>query len=148
MPSTIRLHRVLKAPPEKVYKAFVDADALCRWLPPYGFLGKIDRFEAKVGGGYHMSFRNFTTGQAHSFSVEYKELVPGKRIVHTDRFDGDFMPGEMVVTIEFTEVFCGTDIRIEQAGVPDMIPEAACYLGWQESLLQLAQVVEPDIKDE
>jgi len=148
MPSTIRLHRVLKAPPEKVYKAFVDADALCRWLPPYGFLGKIDRFEAKVGGGYHMSFRNFTTGQAHSFSVEYKELVPGKRIVHTDRFDGDFMPGEMLVTIEFTEVFCGTDIRIEQAGVPDMIPEAACYLGWQESLLQLAQVVEPDIKDE
>ncbi|MCR5858831.1 SRPBCC family protein [Mesorhizobium sp. J428] len=148
MPSTIRLHRVLKAPPEKVYKAFVDADALCRWLPPYGFLGKIDRFEAKVGGGYHMSFRNFTTGQAHSFSVEYKELVPGKRIVHTDRFDGDFMPGEMVVTIELTEVFCGTDIRIEQAGVPDMIPEAACYLGWQESLLQLAQVVEPDIKDE
>ncbi|SMH41892.1 SRPBCC family protein [Mesorhizobium australicum] len=148
MPSTIRLHRVLKAPPEKVYKAFVDADALCRWLPPYGFLGKIDRFEAKVGGGYHMSFRNFTTGQAHSFSVEYKELVPGKRIVHTDHFDGDFMPGEMLVTIEFTEVFCGTDIRIEQAGVPDMIPEAACYLGWQESLLQLAQVVEPDIKDE
>lgn len=148
MPSTIRLHRVLKAPPEKVYKAFVDADALCRWLPPYGFLGKIDRFEAKVGSGYHMSFRNFTTGKAHSFSVEYKELVPGKRIVHTDRFDGDFMPGEMLVTIEFTEVFCGTDIRIEQAGVPDMIPEAACYLGWQESLLQLAQVVEPDIKDE
>lgn len=148
MPSTIRLHRVLKAPPEKVYKAFVDADALCRWLPPYGFLGKIDRFEAKVGGGYHMSFRNFTTGQAHSFSVEYKELVPGKKIVHTDRFDGDFMPGEMLVTIEFTEVFCGTDIRIEQAGVPDMIPEAACYLGWQESLLQLAQVVEPDIRDE
>lgn len=147
MPSTIRLHRVLKAPPEKVYKAFLDADALCRWLPPYGFLGKIDRFEAKVGGGYHMSFRNFTTGQAHSFSVEYKELVPGKKIVHTDRFDGDFMPGEMLVTIELTEVFCGTDIRIEQAGVPDMIPEAACYLGWQESLLQLAQVVEPDIRE-
>ncbi|MBX3571377.1 MAG: SRPBCC family protein [Mesorhizobium sp.] len=148
MPSTIRLHRVLKAPPEKVYRAFIDADALCRWLPPYGYLGKIDRFEAKVGGGYHMSFRNFTTGNAHSFSVEYKELVPGKRIVHTDRFDGDFMPGEMLVTIELTEVFCGTDIRIVQEGVPDMIPEAACYLGWQESLLQLAKVVEPDIKDE
>nr|WP_295468899.1 SRPBCC family protein [Mesorhizobium sp.] len=147
MPSTIRLHRVLKAPPEKVYKAFLDADALCRWLPPYGFLGKIDRFEAKVGGGYHMSFRNFTTGQAHSFSVEYKELVPGKKIVHTDRFDGDFMPGEMLVTIELTEAFCGTHIRIEQAGVPDMIPEAGCYLGWQESLLQLAQVVEPDLKE-
>ena len=147
MPSTIRLHRVLKAPPEKVYKAFLDADALCRWLPPYGCLGKIDRFEAKVGGGYHMSFRNFTTGDAHSFSVEYKELVPGKRIVHTDRFDGDFMPGEMLVTIELAEVFCGTDVRIVQEGVPDMIPEAACYLGWQESLLQLAQVVEPDIKE-
>ncbi|MCO5159948.1 MAG: SRPBCC family protein [Mesorhizobium sp.] len=147
MPSTIRLHRVLKAPPEKVYKAFLDVDALCRWLPPYGYLGKIDRFDGKVGGGYHMSFRNFTTGHAHSFSVEYKELVPGKRIVHTDRFDGDFMPGEMLVTIELTEVFCGTDIRIVQEGVPDMIPEAACYLGWQESLLQLAQVVEPDIKE-
>ncbi len=147
MPSTIRLHRVLKAPPEKVYRAFLDADALCRWLPPYGYLGKIDRFEGKVGGGYHMSFRNFTTGQAHSFSVEYKELVPGKKIVHTDRFDGDFMPDEMLVTIELTEAFCGTHIRIEQAGVPDMIPEAGCYLGWQESLLQLAKVVEPDLKE-
>lgn len=147
MPSTIRLHRVLKAPPEKVYNAFVDADAVCRWLPPYGYLGKIDRFDVKVGGGYHMSFRNYTTGNAHSFSVEFKELVPGKKIVHTDRFDGDFMPGEMLVTIELTEVFCGTDIRIEQAGVPDMIPAAACYLGWQESLSQLALLVEPDIQE-
>jgi uncharacterized protein YndB with AHSA1/START domain len=146
MPSTIRLHRVLKAPPDKVYRAFLDADALCRWLPPYGFLGKIDRFGARVGDGYHMSFRNFTTGDAHSFSATYVELVPGRKIVHTDRFDDANLPGEMTVTIELTEVFCGTDLRVTQEGVPDMIPEAACHLGWQESLAQLAQVVEPDIR--
>jgi uncharacterized protein YndB with AHSA1/START domain len=146
MPSTIRLHRVLKAPPEKVYRAFLDADALCRWLPPYGFLGRIDRFEAKVGDGYHMSFRNFTTGDAHSFSVKYVELVPGRRIVHTDRFDDEKLPGEMTVTIELAEVFCGTDVKIVQEGVPEMIPDAASYLGWQESLLQLANLVEPDIR--
>jgi len=147
MPSTIRLHRVIKAPPRKVYDAFLDADALCRWLPPFGFLGRIDRFDAEVGGGYHMSFRNFTNGRSHSFSVEYRELVPATRIVQADRFDGDFMPGEMLVTIDLAEVFCGTEIRIVQEGVPDMIPEAACYLGWQDSLVQLANLVEPDIRD-
>lgn len=142
MPSTIRLHRVLKASPDKVYRAFLDADALCRWLPPYGYLGSIDRFDGKVGGGYHMSFRNFATGEAHSFMVDYKELVPGKRIVHTDRFDGDALPGEMLVTIELTEVSHGTDLKIVQDGVPDLIPEADCYLGWEDSLRQLARLVE------
>lgn len=146
MPYTIHLHRVLKAPPEKVYRAFLDAYALRRWLPPYGFLCSVDHVDAKVGGTFRMSFKNYTTGQAHSFGGEFLELEPHRKLVYTDRFDDPNLPGEIKVTVALTEVFCGTDIKIEQAGIPDMIPEAACYLGWQESLLQLANVVEPDIR--
>ncbi|MBR2687897.1 MAG: SRPBCC family protein [Aquamicrobium sp.] len=145
MPYTIRLHRVLKAPPEKVYRAFLDADALSRWLPPYGFLCNVEHVDAKVGGTFRMAFRNYTTGHAHSFGGEFLELEPNRKLVYTDRFDDPNLPGEIKVTVELTEVFCGTDLRIEQAGIPDLIPEAGCYLGWQESLLQLANVVEPNI---
>ncbi|PLP59656.1 polyketide cyclase [Mesorhizobium loti] len=145
MPYTIRLHRVLKAPPEKVYRAFLDADALCRWLPPYGFLCSVEHFDAKVGGTFRMAFKNYTTGHAHSFGGEFLELEPNRKLVYTDRFDDPNLPGEIKVTVELTEVFCGTDFKVEQAGIPDLIPEAGCYLGWQESLLQLANVVEPNI---
>ncbi len=145
MPYTIRLHRVLKAPPEKVYRAFLDADALSRWLPPYGFLCSVEHVDARVGGTFRMAFRNYTTGHAHSFGGEFLELEPNRKLVYTDRFDDPNLPGEIKVTVELTEVFCGTDLRIEQAGIPDLIPEAGCYLGWQESLLQLANVVEPNI---
>lgn len=145
MPYTIRLHRVLKAPPEKVYRAFLDADALSRWLPPYGFLCNVEHVDAKVGGTFRMAFRNYTTGHAHSFGGEFLELEPNRKLVYTDRFDDPNLPGEIKVTVALTEVFCGTDLRIEQAGIPDLIPEAGCYLGWQESLLQLANVVEPNI---
>ncbi|UJW74666.1 SRPBCC family protein [Rhizobium sp. SL42] len=148
MPHTIRLHRVLKAAPEKVYRAFMDADAQCKWIPPYGFVAKIHHFEPKVGGTFRMSFTNFTTQQSHSFGGTYLELVPGKLIRYNDVFDDPNLPGEMNVTVELTEVFCGTDIKITQAGVPEVIPEAACYLGWQESLAQLALLVEPDIQQE
>lgn len=145
MPNTIRLHRVLRAPPERVYRAFVDADALCKWLPPHGFTAKMHHFDAKVGGGYRMSFTNFTTGGSHSFTVKYLELSPNERIVHTDQFDDPNLPGEMRVTIAFKPVSVGTEINIEQAGVPDLIPPEACYLGWGESLTLLAQLVEPEI---
>ncbi len=145
MPYTIRLHRVLKAPPEKVYRAFLDADALSRWLPPYGFLCSVEHVDAKVGGTFRMAFRNYTTGHAHSFGGEFLELEPNRKLVYTDRFDDPNLPGEIKVTVALTEVFCGTDLKIEQAGIPDLIPEAGCYLGWQESLLQLANVVEPNI---
>lgn len=145
MPYTIRLHRVLKAPPEKVYRAFLDADALCRWLPPYGFLCSVEHFDAKVGGTFRMAFRNYTTGHVHSFGGEFLELEPNRKLVYTDRFDDPNLPGEIKVTVELTEVFCGTDLKVEQSGIPDLIPEAGCYLGWQESLLQLANVVEPNI---
>ncbi len=145
MPYTIRLHRVLKAPPEKVYRAFIDADALSRWLPPYGFLCSVEHIDAKVGGTFRMAFRNYTTGHAHSFGGEFLELEPNRKLVYTDRFDDPNLPGEIKVTVALTEVFCGTDLRIEQAGIPELIPEAGCYLGWQESLLQLANVVEPNI---
>ncbi|WP_144223191.1 SRPBCC family protein [Mesorhizobium amorphae] len=145
MPYTIRLHRVLKAPPEKVYRAFLDADALSRWLPPYGFLCSVEHVDARVGGTFRMAFRNYTTGHAHSFGGEFLELEPNRKLVYTDRFDDPNLPGEIKVTVELTEVFCGTDLRIEQAGIPDLIPEAGCYLGWQDSLLQLANVVEPNI---
>jgi uncharacterized protein YndB with AHSA1/START domain len=147
MPSTIRLHRVLKAPPERVYRAFTDADALCKWLPPQGFTGKIHEFSARVGGGYRMSFTNFTTGGSHFFRAEYLELVPNQRIVHTDQFEDPNLPGKMLVTINLKKVSCGTDLSITQEGVPDVIPEEGCYLGWQESLAQLAQLADPEIPD-
>ncbi len=145
MPNTIRLHRVLRAPPERVYRAFLDADALCKWLPPHGFTAKMHQFDAKVGGGYRMSFTNFTTGGSHSFTVKYVELTPDERIVHTDQFDDPNLPGEMRVTIDFKKVSVGTELSIEQAGVPDVIPPEACYLGWGESLTLLAHLVEPEI---
>lgn len=148
MPShTIRLHRVLRASPEKVYRAFIEADALARWMPPYGFLGKIHHLDAKVGGTFKMSFTNFTTGQSHSFGGEYLELVPQERLRYTDKFDDANLPGVMEVTVTLKKVICGTELNIEQAGVPEMIPAEMCYLGWQETLEQLAHLVEPDIKE-
>ena len=145
MPSTIRLHRVLRATPEKVYRAFLDADAKAKWLPPNGFTGKVHHLEAKVGGTYKMSFTNFTTGQSHSFGGEYLELVPHELIRYTDRFDDPNLPGIIHVTVSLKPVSVGTEINIEQAGLPAVIPVEACYLGWQQSLSQLAQLVEPDI---
>jgi uncharacterized protein YndB with AHSA1/START domain len=144
---TVRLHRVLRAPAERVYKAFTDKSALEHWLPPYGFTGTIHALDVRVGGGYRMSFRNFGTGSSHSFTVEYVELVPNERIRHTDRFDNEGLPGEMVVSIALKTVSCGTDISIVQEGIPPAIPVEMCYLGWQESLAQLARLVEPDIPD-
>jgi uncharacterized protein YndB with AHSA1/START domain len=144
---TVRLHRVLRAPSERVYKAFLDAAALERWLPPYGFTGRIHAMDASVGGGYRMSFTNFSTGSSHSFTVKYTELVPGERIRHTDRFDDPNLPGEMQVSIDLRAVACGTELNITQAGIPESIPAEFCYLGWQESLEMLARVVEPDIPD-
>lgn len=145
---TVRLHRVLRAPAERVYKAFTDKSALERWLPPYGFTGTIHEIDVRVGGGYSMSFINFGAGGSHSFKVEYVELVPNKLIRHKDRFDDKNLPGEMVVTIELNIVSCGTDIRIVQEGIPSVIPAEMCYLGWQESLEQLAKLVEADIPNE
>lgn len=142
---TIRLHRVLRSTPEKVYRAFLDADAMSKWLPPYGFTCKVAHLEAKVGGTFRMSFTNFSTGNGHSFGGTYLELVPGERLRYTDRFDDPNLPGEIQVTVELKKVSCGTEVHIEQAGVPAVIPAEACYLGWQESLLQLAQLVEPEI---
>ena len=144
---TVRLHRVLRAPSERVYKAFLDPAALERWLPPYGFTGRIHEMDASVGGGYRMSFTNFSTGSSHSFTVKYTELVPGERIRHTDRFDDPNLPGEMQVSIDLRVVACGTELNITQEGIPESIPEEFCYLGWQESLEMLARVVEPDIPD-
>ena len=143
----VRLHRVLRAPADRVYKAFVDAAALERWLPPYGFTGKIHEINPTVGGGYRMSFTNFGTGHSHSFTVTYVELVPGTRIRYTDRFDDPNLPGEMQVTIELRPVMCGTELSITQEGIPAVIPTEFCYLGWQESLEMLARVVEPNIPD-
>ncbi len=144
-PNTIRLHRVLAAKPEKVYRAFLDADALAKWLPPYGFTCHVEHLDAKAGGTFRMSFKNFTTGNSHSFGGEYLELIPGSLIRYTDRFDDPNLPGVMQVTINLKPVSVGTEINIEQAGVPEAIPLEACYLGWQESLIQLARVVEPEI---
>lgn len=141
----IRIHRVLRAPPERVYRAFLDSDAKCKWLPPHGFTGKVHHLDAKVGGTYKMSFTNFTTGHDHSFGGEYLELVPNERIRHTDKFDDPNLPGEMQVTISLRQVFCGTELNIVQEGIPDVIPPEACYLGWQESLTLLAQLVEAEI---
>lgn len=148
MPSTIRLHRVLQATPERVYRAFLEPDAMVKWLPPNGFTGEVHHLDARVGGSYKMSFTNFTTGQSHSFGGEYLELVPHERIVHTDEFDDPNLTGTMQVTIALTEVSCGTEVSITQEGVPDVIPPEACYLGWQESLALLAKLVEAEIPDE
>ena len=145
MPNTVRLHRVIAAKPEKVYRAFLEPDAVASWLPPYGFLCTVHELDAKVGGTHRMSFRNFTTGHSHSFGGEYKELVPGERLVYTDRFDDPNLPGEMEVTVSLKAVSVGTEITIEQTGVPDLIPLEACYLGWQDSLRKLAKLVEPEI---
>ena len=145
MPSTIRLHRVLRAPPERVYRAFLDPDAMVKWLPPYGFTGKVHQMDAKVGGSHRMSFTNFGNGASHSFGGKYLELVPHERLRYTDRFDDANLPGEMQVTIILKKVSVGTEIDVTQEGVPDVIPPEACYLGWQESLIQLARLVEPEI---
>jgi len=147
MPSTIRLHRVLRAAPERVYRAFLDADAMAKWLPPYGFTGKVHHLDAKVGGTHKMSFTNFTTGKSHSFGGRYLELKPHELIRYTDKFDDANLPGEMQVTVTLKKVSCGTELNIVQEGVPDVIPAEACYLGWQESLAQLAKLVEPEIPD-
>ncbi|MBW8780288.1 MAG: SRPBCC family protein [Verrucomicrobia bacterium] len=144
---TIRLHRVLRSSPEKVYRAFIEADALARWLPPYGFTGKVHHLDAWVGGRFRMSFTNFTTGKSHAFGGEYLELMPHERIRYTDKFDDPNLPGEIQVTITLKEVSCGTDLKVEQAGVPAVIPAEMCYLGWQESLTQLANLVEPNIPE-
>lgn len=146
-PGTVRLHRVLRAPAERIYKAFIDPDAMARWLPPHGFTGKVHEIDARVGGGYRMSFTNFGTGSSHSFSAKYVELTPHERIRHTDRFDDPNLPGEMNVTITFRPVLCGTELNIVQEGIPAVIPTEMCYLGWQESLGQLANLVEPNIPD-
>ncbi|HET9580014.1 MAG TPA: SRPBCC family protein [Usitatibacter sp.] len=147
MPNTIRLHRVLRATPERAYRAFLDADAMAKWLPPNGFTGKVHQLEARVGGSYRMSFTNFSTGSSHSFGGRYLELVPGERIVHTDEFDDPNLPGAMKTTIVLKKVSCGVDVDITQEGVPDMIPAEACYLGWQESLVLLGKLVEAEIPD-
>ena len=142
---TVRLHRVLRTKPERVYRAFLDPDAMAKWLPPHGFTGRVHHMDAKVGGSYRMSFTNLTTGHSHAFGGEYLELVPNERIVHTDKFDDPNLPGEMRVTVSFAAVSCGTELLIVQEGIPAVIPLEACYLGWQESLAQLAQLVEAEI---
>ena len=147
MPSTIRLHRVLRAPPERVYRAFLDPEAKVKWLPPNGFTAKVHHIDARVGGSYKMSFTNFTTGSSHSFGGQYIELTPHERIRYTDTFDDPNLPGAMQVTINLKQVSCGTELNITQEGVPDVIPAEACYLGWQESLILLAKLVEPEIPD-
>ncbi|MCV0395582.1 MAG: SRPBCC family protein [Rhizobiaceae bacterium] len=147
MPSTVRLHRVLPVSPEKVYRAFVEPDAVAKWLPPNGFACTVHHLEAKVGGTHRMSFRNFTTGNSHSFGGEYLELVPGERLKYTDRFDDPGLPGEVQVTVALKKVSVGTEMEITQEGIPDAIPAEACYLGWQESLRNLARLVEPEINE-
>ncbi len=145
--NTIRLHRVLRSTPEKVYRAFLDADAQAKWLPPYGYTCKVHHFDPKVGGAFKMSFTNFTTGKSHSFGGKYLELVPHERVRYTDKFDDSNLPGEMTTTVTLKKVLVGTEVNIVQEGVPGVIPAEACYLGWQESLMQLAKVVEPDIPE-
>ncbi len=146
--NTVRLHRVLRAPPERVYRAFLDPDAMAKWLPPHGFTGKVHHLDARVGGTYAMSFTNFANGQSHSFGGEYLELVPGVRLRNTDRFDDPNLPGTMQTTVEFRAVSCGTELSVVQEGIPEAIPTEACYLGWQESLTLLAQLVEAEIPAE
>jgi uncharacterized protein YndB with AHSA1/START domain len=145
--STVRLHRVLRAKPEKVYRAFLNPDAVARWLPPNGFTCKVDHLDAKVGGTFRMAFTNFSTGNGNAFGGTYLDLVPGERIRYTDKFDDPKLPGEMITTIEMRAVLCGTELTAVQEGIPEMIPAEFCYLGWQESLDALARLVEPEIPD-
>ena len=145
MPGTVRLHRVLATAPDKVYRAFLEADAMAKWLPPNGFACTVHHFEPRVGGSFRMSFRNFTTGHSHSFGGEYRELVPNERLHYTDRFDDPNLPGEIHVTVTLKKVSVGTELNVVQEGIPDVIPVEACYLGWQQSLENLAKLVEPEI---
>ena len=145
MSNTVRLHRVLRAPPERVYRAFLDPAAMCKWLPPYGFTGQVQQMDGKVGGTWRMSFTNFGNGHSHSFGGKYLELAPGEKLRYTSKFDDANLPGEMVTTVTLTKVSCGTEINVVQENIPAVIPAEMCYLGWQESLLQLARVVEPEI---
>lgn len=147
MPNTVRLHRVLRAPPERVYRAFLDADAKCKWLPPNGFTGKVHHLDAKVGGSYRMSFTNFSSGRSHTFGGTYLELTPNECIRYNDRFDDPNLPGEITVTITLKAVSCGTELHVVQEGLPDVIPLEQCYLGWQESLVLLGKLVEAGIPD-
>lgn len=142
---TVQLHRVLRAPPERVYRAFLDADAMAKWLPPNGFTGRVHHIDARVGGSYRMSFTNLATGESHAFGGDYVELVPNERICHTDRFDDPNLPGEMRTTITLGRVSCGTELKVVQEGIPEVIPVEGCYLGWQESLVLLAKLVEAEI---
>jgi uncharacterized protein YndB with AHSA1/START domain len=144
---TVRLHRVLRAKPERIYKAFLDADAMAKWLPPYGFTCKVHHMDAQVGGTFKMSFTNFSTGNGYAFGGEYRELVPSQRICYSDKFDDSNLPGEMKTTVTLTQVSCGAEVAIVQEGIPEAIPLEMCYLGWQESLAQLAHLVEPEIPD-
>ena len=143
--STVRLHRVIRCTPEKLYRAFLNADAMSKWLPPYGFTCQVHHFEPKVGGTFRMSFTNFTTGNSHSFGGTYLELIPNERLRYTDKFDDPNLPGEIQVTVTLKKVLCGTEVNIVQEGIPEVIPAEMCYLGWQESLLQLNTLVEPEI---
>ena len=145
--NTVKLHRVLRSTPERVYRAFIDPDAMAKWLPPYGFTGKVHSIDAKVGGSYKMSFKNFTNGQSHSFGGKYLELVPNQRLRYTDRFDDPNLPGEMMTTVTIKEVSVGVELNVVQEGIPEAIPADACYLGWQESLMQLTKLVEAEIKE-
>jgi uncharacterized protein YndB with AHSA1/START domain len=147
MPNTVKFHRIIAAPPERVYRAFIDPDAMVKWLPPHGFIGKMHQIDARVGGGFKMSFTNFSTKSSQSFGGKYLEIKPNELLRYTDKFDDPNMPGEMEVTVTFRKVLCGTELNITQAGIPDMIPPEMCYLGWQQSLSMLAQLVEPEIPD-
>ena len=146
--NTVRLHRVLRAKPERVYRAFLDPDAMVKWLPPNGFTAKVHQMEAKVGGIYKMSFTNFSTGSSHSFGGKYLELKPNELLRYTDKFDNPGLPGEMITTVSLKQVFCGTELNVTQEGIPAMIPAEACYMGWQESLILLAKLVEAEIPDQ
>jgi len=145
--STVKLHRVLRTTPQKIYRAFLEADALARWLPPNGFTAAVEHMDARVGGTYRMSFTNFTTGNGHSFGGTYLELIPNERIRYTDKFDDPNLAGEMITTVTLKAVSCGTELHAVQEGIPEMIPVEMCYLGWQESLMHLARLVEPEIPD-
>lgn len=148
MANNVHLHRVLSAPPERVYRAFTNPDAMSKWLPPHGFVGKVHEIDVRNGGGYRMSFTNMTTGNSHSFGGKYAEVKPNELLKYTDKFDDPNLPGEMQVTVVFKKVSCGTELTIVQEGIPEAIPAEMCYLGWQQSLVLLAQLVEPEIKDE